>query len=116
MLAAGDIHLVVQRQEAADLVMPSKLTTILAAGKPSVATAEPDTAVYDLLNKHDCGITTHPGSVEGLVVGISSLAHDARMRERLGRNARRYAKSYLDKERVLSEFESKLQKLTEGGT
>jgi colanic acid biosynthesis glycosyl transferase WcaI len=115
MLAAGDIHLVVQRQEAADLVMPSKLTNILAAGRPSVVTAEPDTALYDVLDKHDCGIITRPGSADGLAVGISRLADDASMRERLGRNARRYAESYLDKEKVLSEFESKLQELLKDG-
>ena len=38
LLAAADLHLVVQRQKAADLVMPSKLTNILAAGRPFIAT------------------------------------------------------------------------------
>ena len=110
MLAAGDIHLVVQRREAADLVMPSKLTNILAAGRPSIVTADPDTALYEVMNKHDCGITTAPDSLAELVTGIVELAEDSELRERLGRNARRYAESYLDKNKILLEFESKLQK------
>jgi len=115
MLAAGDIHLVVQRREAADLVMPSKLTNILASGRPSVATADPNTTLYDILNRYDCGIITTPGNVEELVTAIVKLADDARVRERLGRNARRYAETYLDKDRILSEFEEKLQELVKDG-
>jgi colanic acid biosynthesis glycosyl transferase WcaI len=111
MLAAGDIHLVVQRREAADLVMPSKLTNILAAGRPSIATVDPGTALYEVLNEHGCGLTTSPGSVTELVAGIIALSEDVEMRERLGQSARRYAESHLDKGKILSEFESKLQEL-----
>jgi hypothetical protein len=46
-----------------------------------------------------------------LVAGIVALAEDAKMRERLGRNARRFAESHLDKDKILTEFESKLQEL-----
>ena len=111
MLAAGDIHLVVQRREAADLVMPSKLTNILAAGRASIATVDPDTAVYDVLNGHDCGVTPPPESATELAASIVALARDAELRERLGRNARRYAESFLQKDRILSRFEAELEKL-----
>ena len=66
MLAAGDIHLLVQRSEAADLMMPVKLTNILAAGRPNVATAGPDTALHEVLNEHDCSVTIASGNVKGL--------------------------------------------------
>ena len=115
MLAAGDIHLVVQRREAADLVMPSKLTNILAAGRPSVATADPDTALYQVLNEHSCGITTTPGDLGELVAGIVALAEDAKTRQQLGWNARQYAEYYLDKDKILLEFERKLQELVSAG-
>jgi colanic acid biosynthesis glycosyl transferase WcaI len=113
MLAAGDIHLVVQKREAADLVMPSKLTNILAAGRASIATAEPGTALYETLHKHECGIIAAPGSVKELSTGITMLAESASMRDRLGWNARQYAESYLGKDNILREFESRLQKLVE---
>jgi colanic acid biosynthesis glycosyl transferase WcaI len=111
MLAAGDIHLIVQRREAADLVMPSKLTNILAAGRPSIATVEPDTAVYDVLQGHDCGLTLPPESATGLVTSIAALAEDAGLRKRLGQNARRYAELYLQKDQILSAFEAELRSL-----
>jgi colanic acid biosynthesis glycosyl transferase WcaI len=111
MLAAGDIHLIVQRREAADLVMPSKLTNILSAGRPSIATVDPDTAVYQVLNEHECGLTTQPESVTELVAGISTLAEAADLRVRLGQNARRYAESYLKKDKILADFEIELRNM-----
>lgn len=45
LLKLADIHLLPQRADAADLVMPSKLTGMLASGRPVVATAQPDTQV-----------------------------------------------------------------------
>ena len=111
MLAAGDIHLIVQRREAADLVMPSKLTNILAAGRPSIATVDPDTAVYDVLQGHDCGLTPPPESATELATSIAALAEDAGLRKRLGQNARRYAELYLQKDQILSAFEDELQSL-----
>lgn len=115
VLAAGDIHLVVQRREAADLVMPSKLTNILAAGRPSVATAEPGTTLHDVLDHYDCGVTTMPGDAEGLTGAIVRLAEDEWLRERLGRNAREYAEAHLDKNRILAGFEEQLLESVKGG-
>ena len=43
MLSAANIHLVVQKAHAADLVMPSKLTNILAVGGTAIVTAKEDT-------------------------------------------------------------------------
>ncbi len=115
MLASGDIHLVVQRQEAADLVMPSKLTNILAAGKPSIATADRGSELYEVLNQHNCGITTTPGSVTELLTAVVELADNTNVREQLGRNARQYAQSHLDKDKILSKFEEDLRGLVEVG-
>ncbi|MEW6638469.1 MAG: WcaI family glycosyltransferase, partial [Actinomycetota bacterium] len=113
MLAAGDVHLIVQRREAADLVMPSKLTNILAAGRPSVATAEPGTALYDVLDGQGCGIIVPPGDADGLVRAIETLADDIGRREKMGQNARRYAEDRLDKDKILSRFEMRLRRLVE---
>ena len=113
MLASADIHLVVQRREAADLVMPSKLTNILAAGRPSIATADPGTALYQILAEHASGIVTPPEDLGAFVEAVRRLSRDAGMRREMGNNARVYAELYLDKEKILSDFEDKLIQLVE---
>lgn len=112
MLGAADIHLVIQKQEAADLVMPSKLTNILASGRPAIATAERGTALWDVLEDGDCGLCTPPGDSSALETAISSLGSDAAAREAKGEKARRYAEQNLDQESILAEFEQKLLGLT----
>jgi len=111
LLAAGDIHLVVQRREAADLVMPSKLANILAAGRPAVATAAPGTELHRVVAGGGCGLVVPPEDAAALARGIADLAGDAALRERLGAAARRYAEERLDREGILSRFEAELARL-----
>jgi colanic acid biosynthesis glycosyl transferase WcaI len=108
MLAAGDIHLVVQRADAADLVMPSKLSNILAAGRPVIATATAQTALHDTLEGHDCGITVEPENVQALSLAVLRLSADTPARQRMGVNGRRYAEQYLSKDAILGRFEEQL--------
>ena len=51
LLNAADIHLLPQRPDAADLVMPSKLTGMLASGRPVIATAAAGTQVAMALDR-----------------------------------------------------------------
>ncbi|MED3906940.1 WcaI family glycosyltransferase [Geobacillus thermodenitrificans] len=107
-LAAADVHLVVQKREAADLVMPSKLTNIVAAGKPSIATADSGTALYEVLVNHKAGEVVPPGDLVAFTEKIKLLKEDKQKRELMGKNARVYAEKYLNKDNILREFEQKL--------
>lgn len=111
MLAAGDIHLVVQKREAADLVMPSKLTNIVASGRACVATADAGTALHEVVDGHQTGCVIPPDDAQALTDAVCKLADDADLRAACGRNARLYAEEYLDKIRILSAFEGQLQTL-----
>jgi colanic acid biosynthesis glycosyl transferase WcaI len=113
-LAAGDIHVVVQKRDAADLMMPSKLANILAAGRVSIATADPGTALHDVVAGHDCGLTVPSEDSTALTEAIKVLAGDAGMRAAFGQRARAYAERYLDKDAILTAFEGDLEKLLSG--
>src|SRR5512146_1369515 len=54
LLNMANIHLLPQRSGAEDLVMPSKLTGMLASGRPVVATANKGTQIAGVLP--DCGV------------------------------------------------------------
>lgn len=112
LLAAGDVHFVIQKAEAADLVMPSKLTNILAAGRPVIATAEEGTGLYEVITKHELGAIGKPNNVEDLVGNILTLSKSAEIRKSTGDKAREYAVQYINKENVLKEFEEKLLNLS----
>ncbi|MDN5881690.1 MAG: WcaI family glycosyltransferase, partial [Nitrosospira sp.] len=111
MLSAGDIHLVVQKRDAADLVMPSKLTNILAAGRACIATADPGTALHDVVSGYEAGCVVPPGDTDALADAVVKLACDPAMRQFCGRNAREYAEMNLDKDRILSGYAKQLKSL-----
>ena len=82
MLTMADLHLLPQIAGAADLVLPSKLTNMLASGRPVVATTEPGTGLYDEVD--GCGTVTPPGDAPALAAAIAALADDPVRRETLG--------------------------------
>jgi colanic acid biosynthesis glycosyl transferase WcaI len=103
LLNLADIHLLPQLSGAADLVMPSKLTGMMASGRAIVATAHPGTQLFAALEGR--GIVTPPGDVDALVSTLLRLAEEPSLREQLGQEARRYAVSHLDREEILHRFE-----------
>ena len=108
-LNLADIHLLPQKEDAADLVMPSKLTGMLASGRPVIATARPGTQVARVVE--NAGLVVEPGCLPRIVAAIRSLGDDEPGRQRLGAAARDYAVNVLERERVLRGFEDELKNL-----
>lgn len=101
LLRMGDCHLVIQRRGAADAVLPSKLTNILAVGGNAVITAEPETELGQLCTSvPGIAVCVEPESPDALAAGI---IHALNMPQD-NTVAREYAERTLEKENVLSQF------------
>lgn len=101
LLAMGDCHLVIQKRGAADAVLPSKLTNILAVGGNAVITAEAETELGQLCQDNPgIAVCVTPESVPSLVEGIER----ALMMPKQNVIARAWAERTLDKEHVLEQF------------
>jgi len=108
-LAMADIHLLPQRADAADLVMPSKLTGMLASGRPVLACANSGTEVASIVQH--CGLVVPPEDPEPFYVALSTLIADSTLRQILGLAGAEYALNHLSKDRILTDLESKLIEL-----
>jgi colanic acid biosynthesis glycosyl transferase WcaI len=110
LLNAADIQLLPQRSGAADLVMPSKLTGMLASGRPVLATADEGTQVAQVVTNGNspCGFVVPAENAEALHSALAKLVADPGLRERLGRNAREYAVRHLGREEVMLQLERDL--------
>ena len=106
LLATADVHLVLQKKSASDLVMPSKLTAILASGGCPIVTASPGTSLYDVIAEHNLGILVEPESAEALRSGIETALRSDLNEYRA--NSRRYSELYLSKENILKQLEMDL--------
>jgi colanic acid biosynthesis glycosyl transferase WcaI len=100
LLGMADIHLLPQSPDAADLVLPSKLSGMLASGRPVIATCRADTEISEIVSQ--CGLVVAPQDSTALARAVGTLADDKAMRAELGRRARALAESNFDREAVLS--------------
>ncbi|MEZ5399689.1 MAG: WcaI family glycosyltransferase [Bryobacteraceae bacterium] len=106
LLNAADLHLLTQRAEFADLVMPSKLLSMLASGRPVVATAARGSELYRFVSQ--CGAVVPPAQPQALAEAILNLARDVAKRRELGARAREMAVRHFEADTVLAAFEAEL--------
>jgi colanic acid biosynthesis glycosyl transferase WcaI len=111
LLSAADVHLLPQRADAADLVLPSKLNGMLASGRPIVATASADSTLGQIVAK--CGLVVPAGNGQAVAEALTRLRSDSEMRGTLGQAARAYAEAWLTAEKILGAFEIRLRELVQ---
>lgn len=107
LLAMATVHLLPQLATAADLVMPSKLTNMLASGRPVVATAAPDTGLAREVE--GSGLATPPGDVAAFAAAVASLCADAELRSGLGAAARQRAEQVWGQEAIIGRFLTEIE-------
>ena len=106
LLGLADIHLLTQSADAEDLVLPSKLTGMLASGRPVIATCNEGTEIAVVVQH--CGLVVAPGDGAALALAILQLVNDVATRLRLGTQARAYAETNLARDSVLGRLAKKM--------
>jgi colanic acid biosynthesis glycosyl transferase WcaI len=101
-LNMADIHLVLQKSNASDLVMPSKLTTILSVGGVSIITANKNSSLYQVVEANNMGVLVEPDNRVELLAAIErTLNNDNAL---INKNARAYAEKFLSIQEVISGY------------
>jgi colanic acid biosynthesis glycosyl transferase WcaI len=113
LLNLPDVHLLPQRACASNLVMPSKLTGMLASGKPVLATAIADTELARVANL--AGVVVPPEDVQAFTTALLQLKSDAALCVAKGIQARRYAEEHYAVDAVLGRFEVTMQQCVDAG-
>lgn len=114
LLTAADVHLLPQIPGAADLVLPSKLTNMLASGKPVVATADPGTGLF--AEVEGCGINTPPGDAQALAGAIAALVDDPSRAATFGKAAAGRARERWSQEAIIDAAEQRMGALVAAHT
>ncbi len=106
-LNMADLHLVIQKEKTSDLVMPSKLTTILAVGGLALITANTDSSLYKIVNKHQMGVLVSTEDQDALNEAILSAFRNLDT-EKIKQAARAYAEHYLAIDTIMLSFEKQI--------
>lgn len=105
-LNMADLHLVIQKANASDLMMPSKLTTILAVGGLALITANEGSGLYMLVKAHQLGILAEAENQQALNEAIRYALEEPTAN--LRQNAQRYAENYLYIDKIMTAFAQEL--------
>lgn len=107
LLGLATIHLLPQSSHAADLVLPSKLTNMLASGRPVVATAAAGTGLAREVE--GCGIVTSPGDAQAFASAIETLMADADRHREYSTAARTRAEKAWHRHNIIGTIEARLR-------
>jgi colanic acid biosynthesis glycosyl transferase WcaI len=114
LLNAADVHLIIQKANVSDLVVPSKLTTLLAVGGLVVITANPGTRLHALVQSHNMGILVEADHQQALNAGIRKAI--SQNNSHLSRNARLFAETHLSIDKIMSDFENRVRTVMDAQT
>ncbi|HKS83507.1 MAG TPA: glycosyltransferase family 4 protein [Candidatus Acidoferrales bacterium] len=94
VMAAGDVHVVTIRRGLEGVVVPSKLYSILAAGRPILAVAAPESDAVRIVMEFGCGMSADPDDPAAVAAALRALRNDPEKLADMGRRARETAAKY----------------------
>ena len=106
VLAAGDLHVVPLRAGLAWSSVPSKLYSILAAGRPIVASVDAGTEVERTIERAGAGIAVPPDSPVEFRAALSELLDDRERSERMGASGRLFVERWASPAAVAESYEN----------
>jgi colanic acid biosynthesis glycosyl transferase WcaI len=107
MFAAADVLLLNQVSKVKDSVVPSKLLTYMAAGRPILAAVNPSSQGAEILSDARGGLVVAPDDPEALARGTQQLsAMPVADLAVMGARNRAYAEQHFDQRKILAEHEA----------
>jgi len=98
VFALADVSLVSLRREIVAESVPSKTYSIMASGRPVIATVQSGTEVARLLENAECGLRVEPSDPEALAAAIWRLHQDPGLCRAMGEAGRRYVTEHCSRE------------------
>ncbi len=114
VLATGDIHAVPLRRGLARVSVPSKIYSILAAGRPVVAAIDEGTEVPRILTESGAGISVPPDDPDHFVAAVEKLVDDPDRAIEMGRRGRRWVEAAASPAAVAEAYEKLVVELRRG--
>lgn len=108
-LALGDVHLVPQKPSAADFAIPSKIYSIMAAGRPFLATANPGSSLWRLQEETGAFLCVPPDDRTALRDAALRLLDSPDLRGEMGARGRSYIEQKHGRAAVLAAFTAALE-------
>ena len=114
VMAAGDVHIICVRRGLEGVVVPSKLYSVLAAGRPVLAVALEESDVVRIVRDARCGLAADPDDPASVATALRKMRDDPRELTEMGVRAREAAKNYA-RVNELKRFVAVIEEATDRG-
>lgn len=111
MYAAADLSVVCLRKGIGGESVPSKAYTIMASGRPILASVGPEAETKRLIDEVRCGMWTEPEDGARFAEAVHSLYRDQPRRAELGYNGRAYVAQLHTPRRVAGLYEGLFEEI-----
>jgi colanic acid biosynthesis glycosyl transferase WcaI len=113
VMATADVLIAILDRDAGFFSVPSKVLTYHCAGRPLLLSVPEENLAARLVETMETGIVVPPHENGRFLQEVKRLIVDGGLREKYGKNARRYAESAFDIEKITDKFEKVLKEMGE---
>ena len=114
VLAAADIHVVPLKRGLGRSSVPSKTYSILAAGRPVLASVDPGTEVERIVEQSGAGVSVPPDDPEAFTKALTRLVAAPDEVARMGAAGRRFVEGWASPEAIAIRYEDLFTELRSG--
>ncbi|MET2986560.1 WcaI family glycosyltransferase [Aureibaculum conchae] len=113
LLCSADVHILFQKENSIDTVMPSKILAMMASQKPSIITGNLESEVAEVIQESKGGYYFKSDDLKGVLFTIEKLMYNTALGTELGVNAREYVTTHFSSQKILSDFKVSFDKVIE---
>ncbi len=106
VLGTADVHLVPLRAGLARSSVPSKMYSILAAGRPILASVDSGTEVERVVRQAEAGLAVQPDSPALFIAALRELLANGESRARMGESGRGWVTRWMSPAAVAAAYEA----------
>jgi len=110
-LSMADLHLIPLIKGMSGAIVPSKMYTIIAAGKPYLAITDPDSEPAVLAKEYNCGLWAAPADEAAITDRIVWAVRHPKELQEMGSNCRKLAETKFDKNIIIKEWFNLLEEI-----
>jgi colanic acid biosynthesis glycosyl transferase WcaI len=108
LLCTADLHILFQKNNVIDTVMPSKILGMMSSGKPSLITGNINSEVASIITKSEAGIYLSNPNPENLIKNIYTIKQE---NNNYGKNARLYVSNHFSSKKILEQFKIEFDRI-----
>jgi colanic acid biosynthesis glycosyl transferase WcaI len=111
VLATGDVQLVLLKEGLAASSLPSKSYSILAAGRPLLASIDRGTEIERMVIEAHAVVAVGPNDPAGFIAALESFVESSSTREPMGIDGRQWVTQWASPAAVAQQYEALFDEL-----